>query len=63
MPVEKFYCGNCGSPLYFGSKFKEHTLTRPCPTCNRLNPMYFLYCYRCGVKLNRSEKEAEDETL
>ena len=63
MPVEKFYCGNCGSPLYFGSKFKEHTLVRKCPGCSRLNPIYFHYCYRCGVKLTPSEEEGDEPTL
>lgn len=63
MVTEKFYCGNCGSPLYFGRKFKEHSLGRACPACQHLNPLYFRYCYRCGVKLNPSEEEVEDETL
>jgi DNA-directed RNA polymerase subunit RPC12/RpoP len=63
MVTEKFYCGNCGSPLYFGRKFKEHSLGRECPTCRHLNPLYFRYCYRCGVKLIPSEEETEDETL
>lgn len=62
MPVEKFYCGNCGSALYFGAKFKEHSLVRPCPACERLNPVYFHYCYRCGVKITPQEQEAGDET-
>lgn len=61
MPAEKFYCGNCGSPLYFGRKFKEHTLGRPCRRCQTLNPTYFHYCYRCGERILFPE-EAEDET-
>jgi hypothetical protein len=64
MPVEKFYCGNCGSPLYFGAKFKEHLLARSCPACQRLNPVYFRYCYRCGTQLQVEEAErASDDTM
>jgi DNA-directed RNA polymerase subunit RPC12/RpoP len=62
MPTEKFYCGNCGSPLYYGRKFKEHTLGRSCPKCQTLNPAYFHYCYRCGEKILPSE-ETQEETV
>ena len=64
MSTEKFYCGNCGSPLYYGRKFKEHALSQPCPACQALNPAYFRYCYRCGAKIRSPEEEdAGDETL
>ncbi len=63
MPTEKFYCGNCGSPLYYGGKFKEHTLARSCPRCQSPNPAYFHYCYRCGEKIVATETDAADETV
>lgn len=63
MPVEKLYCGNCGSPLYDGSKFQEHALLRPCPDCQARNPLSFHYCYRCGTKILASEESAQEETL
>ncbi len=62
MTSETYYCGNCGSPLYFGRKFKEHSLVRPCPQCGRLNPVYFHYCYRCGTRLPAPADEAAEET-
>ena len=61
MPTEKLYCGNCGSPLYYGQKFKEHTLGRPCAKCQTLNPTYFHYCYRCGEKILAAREDAEDD--
>jgi DNA-directed RNA polymerase subunit RPC12/RpoP len=63
MPTETFYCGNCGSPLYFGRKFGEHTLGRRCSRCQVMNPAYFHYCYRCGERLLVAEGVAEDETM
>ncbi len=63
MPVETFYCGNCGSPLYYGRKFKEHALLRPCPNCQALNPLSFHYCYRCGARILASEESAHEDTL
>ncbi|MBI4638837.1 MAG: hypothetical protein HY727_21075 [Candidatus Rokubacteria bacterium] len=63
MPVEKFYCGNCGCALYFGGRFKEHTLVQPCPQCQQLNPVYFHYCYRCGTKIILQEEDAAGETV
>jgi len=62
MPVEKFYCGNCGSVLYFGQRFKEHTLIRPCPVCQRPNPLYFHFCYRCGARITAPDSVEEDDT-
>lgn len=63
MPVEKYYCGNCGAPLYYGQKFKEHTLVRPCLECQVLNPIYFHYCYRCGAKIPPLDEAPEEQTL
>jgi len=63
MPVETFYCGNCGSPLYYGRKFKEHALLRPCPNCPALNPLSFHYCYRCGTRILASEESTHEDTL
>jgi hypothetical protein len=63
MPAEKFYCGNCGSPLYYGRKFQEHALLRPCPDCHTLNSLSFHYCYRCGIKILASEESADEEAL
>ncbi len=36
---EKFYCGSCGTPLYYGANFKAHQRTRACPRCETLNPV------------------------
>jgi ribosomal protein L40E len=61
VPTEKFYCGSCGSPLYYGRKFQEHSVGRPCSKCGTPNPIYFHYCYRCGEKI-LPPGETEDET-
>jgi DNA-directed RNA polymerase subunit RPC12/RpoP len=56
MPQEKYYCGNCGATLYYGAKFKEHTGAVPCSSCGTQNPVYFLYCYRCGQQLSKDRE-------
>lgn len=61
MPGEKFYCGSCGAPLYFGRKFHEHTPMRSCPSCQAINPISFHYCYRCGTRI--LAPEPVEETL
>lgn len=63
MPLEKFYCGNCGTPLYYGQKFQEHTRVRPCPDCGVLNPISFHYCYRCGAKIIVPEEGGGEEAI
>lgn len=59
MSVETFYCGNCGTPLYYGRKFQEHAPVRPCPHCAGPNPISFHYCYRCGAKILALEEIEE----
>lgn len=61
MPAEKLYCGNCGTALYYGRKFHEHSRVRPCPDCQVLNPIYFYYCYRCGAKILGLEQQGTAE--
>ena len=59
MPTDKFYCGNCGNPLYYGRKFEEHAPLQPCPSCKTPNPISFHYCYRCGAKILLEERIEE----
>jgi len=63
MPVEKMYCGNCGSPLYYGANFRTHASIRPCPECQTLNPLSFRYCYRCGFLIIARETEDDSEII
>ena len=58
---EKFYCGTCGAPLYYGANFKAHQRTRACPRCETLNPVYFHFCFRCGLQILEPALSEEEE--
>lgn len=53
MPVktEKFFCGMCGAGLEYGAAFNKHPQTVTCPGCNTPNPVYFHFCFRCGLRI------------
>jgi DNA-directed RNA polymerase subunit RPC12/RpoP len=55
MGRDKYYCGNCGTALYYGKKFQEHSLSLSCEACGARNPVYFLFCYRCGHAFERDK--------
>jgi DNA-directed RNA polymerase subunit RPC12/RpoP len=59
MAKETFFCGQCGTPLYYGRKFQEHGAVRACPQCGAANPISFHYCYRCGAKILAREEVEE----
>lgn len=61
MKAETFYCGHCGTPLYYGRKFREHMPVRPCPSCRAANPISFHYCYRCGATILAVEEAPAEE--
>jgi hypothetical protein len=55
MVQQKYYCGSCGTALYYGRKFQEHAPVLPCAKCGTQNPVYFHYCYRCGHPIERDK--------
>lgn len=49
--IEKLFCGMCGAGLEYGAAFRRHPRTKECPRCQALNPVYFHFCFRCGLRI------------